>query len=141
MPLLLNIGFTANSATIDDPGIKPGEIWSPEKNVRVPATVRPQGRLNVAPFLAQGIGVATIYYGDIEPDFAEGLPHGVRKRFLTPEQTQPAPDEWGAIGVALGRNPQQLVRVAPGEFLEHRGRRRPLQQRQRLARHALARHA
>jgi hypothetical protein len=97
VPLLLNIGFTANSATVDDPGIKPGEVWNREKNARVPATVRPQGRLNVAAFLAQGIGVATIYYGDIEPDFAEGFPHGVRKHFLKPGQTQPASDEWGAI--------------------------------------------
>ena len=72
-------------------------MWNREKNARVPATVRPQGRLNVAPFLAQGIGVATIYYGDIEPDFAEGFPNGVRKHFLKPGQTQPAPDEWGAI--------------------------------------------
>ena len=97
VPLLLNIGFTANSATIDDPGIKPGEVWNREKNARIPATVRPQGRLNVAPYLAAGIGVATIYYGDIEPDFAEGFPRGVRKHFLKPGQTQPASDEWGAI--------------------------------------------
>ena len=97
VPLLLNIGFTANSATIDDPGLKPGEVWNREKNARIPATVRPQGRLNVAPFLAQGIGVATIYYGDIEPDFAEGFPNGVRKHFLKAGQSQPASDEWGAI--------------------------------------------
>jgi hypothetical protein len=97
VPLLLNVSFTANSAAVDDPGIKPGEVWDREKKARVPATVRPQGRLNVAPFLAEGFGVATIYYGDIEPDFAEGFPFGVRKHFLKAGQTELAPDEWGAI--------------------------------------------
>jgi hypothetical protein len=97
VPLLLNIGFSANSTTIDDPGIKPGEVWNREKMARVPATPRPQGRLNIAPFLAQGFGVATMYYGDIEPDFAEGYPHGVRKFFAKAGQTEPASDEWGAI--------------------------------------------
>ncbi len=97
VPLLLNISFNANSTTIDDPGLKPGEVWDREKKTRVPATARPLGAFNPAPFLAQGIGVATMYYGDIEPDFAEGFPHGVRKHFLKPGQTAPAPDEWGAI--------------------------------------------
>jgi hypothetical protein len=97
VPLLLNVSFTANSATVDDPELKPGEIWNREKNARVPATPRPQGRLNVAPFLAAGFGVATIYYGDIEPDYLEGFQNGIRKHFLKPGQTQPAADEWGAI--------------------------------------------
>ncbi|AMY08143.1 hypothetical protein LuPra_01331 [Luteitalea pratensis] len=97
VPLLLNISFSANSAVVDDPGIRPGTVWDREKNVRVPATPRPQGRLDIAPFLAQGIGVATMYYGDIEPDFAAGLPLGIRKHFLKPGQTQPAADEWGTI--------------------------------------------
>jgi hypothetical protein len=53
--------------------------------------------LNVAPFLAQGIGVATVYYGDIDPDFLGGFPHGVRSLYLKSGRTEPAPDEWGAI--------------------------------------------
>src|SRR5438876_12167488 len=36
VPLLLNLSFTANSSAVDDPGIKPGEIWGREKK-RVPA--------------------------------------------------------------------------------------------------------
>jgi len=97
VPVLLNLSFTANASAIDDPGIKIGEIWSRDKK-RVPAG-RPTnfGRLNVAPFLAQGIGVATVYYGDIDPDFDGGIPYGVRRLYLKPGQTEPAPGEWGSI--------------------------------------------
>ena len=36
VPLLLNLSFTANSNTVDDPGIKPGEVWGRDKK-KVPA--------------------------------------------------------------------------------------------------------
>jgi hypothetical protein len=98
VPVLLNLGFMANSSSVDDPGIRPGEIWNREKK-RVPAPRGMNfGRLNVTPFLAAGIGVATVYYGDIDPDFQGGVPYGVRSLYLKPGQTEPAPDEWGAIG-------------------------------------------
>lgn len=97
VPLLLNLSFTANSNTVDDPGVKHGEVWGRDKK-RVPA---PQGtnfgKLDVLPFLASGIGVATVYYGDIDPDFLGGIPYGVRTLYLKQGQTEPAPDEWGAI--------------------------------------------
>jgi hypothetical protein len=96
VPLLLNIGFSANSSTVDDPGVKPGESWGRDKK-RVPAPKGGIGHLNVEPFLAAGFGVATVYYGDIDPDFLGGVPNGVRAPYLKPGQTEPAPDEWGAI--------------------------------------------
>jgi hypothetical protein len=97
VPLFLNLSFTANSSAVDDPGIKPGEVWGRDKK-RGPAPKGGTfGRLDVAPFLAQGIGVATVYYGDIEPDFLGGVPDGVRGSYLKPGETEPAPDEWGAI--------------------------------------------
>ncbi len=98
VPLLLNLSFTANSNAVADPGIKPGEIWNREKK-RVPAPKDGRfGSLKVVPFLEQGFGVATFYYGDVDPDFLGGVPHGVRALYLKPGQTEPAPDEWGAIG-------------------------------------------
>ncbi|MCC6536671.1 MAG: acetylxylan esterase [Bryobacterales bacterium] len=98
VPVLLNASFTANSNAVDDPGVKPGEIWNTKEQKRVPAaTGRRFGRLPVAKFLAAGFGVATVYYGDIDPDFAGGFPHGVRKQYLKPGQTEPAPGEWGTI--------------------------------------------
>jgi hypothetical protein len=97
VPLLLNLSFTANSTLVDDPGVKPGEVWREKKRVPAPKGSN-FGKLNVAPFLAQGIGVATVYYGDIDPDFQGGLPYGARSLYLKPGQKEPAPDEWGAIG-------------------------------------------
>ena len=96
VPLFLNLSFTANSSAVDDPGIKPGEVWGRDKK-RGPAPKAAFGRFDVAPFLAAGIGVATVYYGDIEPDFLGGVPFGVRGSYLKPGQTEPAANEWGAI--------------------------------------------
>ena len=98
VPMLLNLSFSANSSTVDDPGIKPGEIWGRDKKRVAPPAGRGFGRLNVAPFLADGFGVATVYYGDIDPDFEGGVPLGIRKMYLKPGQTEPAPGEWGSIG-------------------------------------------
>jgi hypothetical protein len=97
VPLLLNLSFTANSNTVDDPGVKPGEVWGRDGK-RVPATQGPIfGKLDVLPFLASGIGVATVYYGDIDPDFPGGIRQGVRALYLKRGQAEPAPDEWGTI--------------------------------------------
>ena len=96
VPLLLNLSFSANSSVVDDPGVKPGEIWNREKQ-RVAAPAGGIGRLNVLPWIEHGFGLATVYYGDIDPDFLGGIPNGVRALYLKPGQNEPAPDEWGAI--------------------------------------------
>ena len=96
-PLLLQIAFTANCNVIDDPGIKEGEVWTREGK-KVPAKSVPYpNKWNIEPFLDEGIAVAIVYYGDIEPDFIDGLQYGIRHVHLKPGQSQPAADEWGAI--------------------------------------------
>jgi hypothetical protein len=91
-PLLLNISFSANSAVVNDPGVKPGQVWGRD-NKRVPAPAGMAfGRINVARLLERGIGFATVYYGDIDPDFLGGVPLGVRGLY-----PPPAADEWGSI--------------------------------------------
>jgi hypothetical protein len=96
-PLLLNISFLANNQTVDDPGVKEGKIWNSNKQ-RVPAAEgSPFPKIDVMQFIERGYGFATVYYGDIEPDFREGLQYGIRGWYLKAGQTGTAPDEWGAI--------------------------------------------
>jgi hypothetical protein len=97
VPVLLNISFSPNSSTIQDPGLKPGEMWGRDQK-KVPAVPgRGIGGLKIDNFLAAGFGVATFYYGDVDPDFLNGVKLGVRALYLKPGQDEPAPDEWGAI--------------------------------------------
>ena len=97
VPLLMNISFAAYNQMIEDSGLRVGEIWNKEgKKVKADKPT-PFGKLNVEQFLDAGIGFATVYYGDIEPDFKDGLPYGIRKTYLKPGQPEPDANEWGAI--------------------------------------------
>jgi hypothetical protein len=97
VPVLLNAAFSANSNTVADPDVKIGEVWSPAKK-KLPANQgRSFGKVDVARLIDAGLGFATVYYGDIDPDFLGGVPFGIRALYLKPGQTEPAPDEWGSI--------------------------------------------
>src|SRR5690606_29709723 len=95
-PLLLNLSFSANSNAVDDDGIKPGKTWSPDGK-RIPAPKSNFGKLNIEQFITEGIGIATLCYTDIEPDFKNGINFGIRSVYLKDGATQPELNEWGAI--------------------------------------------
>lgn len=98
VPLFLALNFSPNSATFDDPEIRLGEMWNAREKKKVPATRGGNfGRMRIDDLIAKGYGVAGIYYGDIEPDFIGGTGLGLRSKYLKAGQTEPAPDEWGAI--------------------------------------------
>jgi hypothetical protein len=99
VPVLLNVGFAANNLAVSDPGVKVGWSFDPVKKQRVPAVPGKFnfGGIDVISVIDKGFGLATVNYGDINPDSPHGLPYGVRSLYLKPGQTAPAPDEWGAI--------------------------------------------
>ncbi|MEO6717920.1 MAG: hypothetical protein ABIM50_11830 [Novosphingobium sp.] len=95
VPMVLMIGFAAPSAMIDDPGIMPSQVWDPAKKTRVAATPAPGGKFDPKPFLDAGFGVTTYYYGDVDPDYAEGYNQGIRG-YLAHGQPRGG-DAWGSV--------------------------------------------
>jgi hypothetical protein len=96
VPMVLMIGFSAPAAMIDDPGIRPSAVWDAATRQKVAAKPSPLGKFDPMRFLNAGFGVTTFYYGDLEPDFAEGYRLGIRGYLA---QGRPrAPDAWGAVG-------------------------------------------
>lgn len=96
-PLILCVSFVANNQAVDDPAVSLGYVWTREgKKIKADQPGR-FAKANVEQFIDAGIGYATVYYGEIEPDFKGGIKYGIRSQYLKPGQTQPAPEEWGAI--------------------------------------------
>lgn len=96
-PVLLMPGFFPNYSKVDDPGVKRGQMWNRE-NERVPAPEdSPFGKLDVPFLISSGIGVAMVYYEDIEPDFDGGSQYGVTGLYREEGQERRKRDEWGAI--------------------------------------------
>jgi len=97
VPIFLKISFSPNCLTIDDPGIKQGMMWNREGKKVSASEGKRFDVVDVNKFISNGIGVATIYYGDIEPDFPKGIKYGIRSQYLKSGTNYPAPDEWGTI--------------------------------------------
>ncbi|HYW70765.1 MAG TPA: hypothetical protein VE961_07010 [Pyrinomonadaceae bacterium] len=101
VPVILSLNFSGNQAVAADPAIRLATIWNSRTHEKeqAPASARGSSKdFDVQKVLAHGYAFATICYQDIEPDFNGGYANGIRPLFLKPGQTEPGPDEWGAIG-------------------------------------------
>jgi hypothetical protein len=103
-PLFVGLNFYGNHTIIDNPEISLPSSWvSNNADLQITenkATDASRGaranRWPVEKIIDRGYGIATIYYGDIDPD-KDDLTDGVHALFYEHEQTQPAKDEWGSV--------------------------------------------
>ena len=105
-PVILGLNFRGNQTVLDDPHIQPTPVWSrPEGTTSLehaqPGEATRGSEIEewqVRKILAHGYGIATAYYGDIEPDYKDASQYSVRQLFLRPNDAAPNVDDWGAIG-------------------------------------------
>ncbi|QMU31674.1 acetylxylan esterase [Adhaeribacter radiodurans] len=104
VPIFAGLNFKGNHTVHTDPEIKITSRWVAEdKNAGITgnkANENTRGlqasRWVVEEILTRGYGLATAYYGDLEPDYPEGYKTGIRTQLSKSLQIQP--NEWGAIG-------------------------------------------
>ncbi len=105
VPVFLGYNFNGNHTIHSDPGIHLSTVWMRKNdngNVNHQATNDARGKSSsrwpVETILDRGYGLATAYYGDIEPDHKNGWKEGIRDFYQTDENGNPlALEDWSAI--------------------------------------------
>lgn len=105
VPVFLGYNFYGNHTIFPEPAISISPSWV---NNKLPfgitnhqATDLSRGvsanRWPLLNLLNRGYGLATMYYGDIDPDYDDGFQNGIQPLFYTEGQQHPDKHEWGAI--------------------------------------------
>ncbi len=103
VPIFVGLNFYGNYRINDDPGIIVTKSWVPNRDGiadnKADASLRGglSSRWPVDLLISRGYGLATIYCGDIDPDYDDGFQNGVHPLFYSKDQNKPEPDQWGTI--------------------------------------------
>ncbi len=104
-PMFVGLNFFGNHSITDETEVTLSTEWMREDErhhiVGNRATEASRGKASsrwpVAEIIERGYGLATIYCGDLDPDFYDGFSDGVHPLFYREGQTEPEPGEWGTI--------------------------------------------
>lgn len=94
VPVFLGLNFDGNHTITDDYDIAVSKNWEAAGHSRGEDSLS----WPVDLIVERGYGLATLYYGDIDPDVDDGFQDGIHPLFYEPGQTKPRSDEWGSIG-------------------------------------------
>jgi hypothetical protein len=99
-PVFLAMNFNGNHTVASDRAIRIPKGWVDKDDNKASASDRGMHdeRWPLAAIIARGYGVATVYYGDIDPDYDDGFKNGVHPLFYSAGESRPAADQWGSIG-------------------------------------------
>ncbi len=105
VPAFVGMNFRGNASTHPHPGIPLSKSWMRASRggevVDHKMTEKARGSASSRwPFeqIAQrGYAVATVYYGDVDPDFDDGFQNGIHPWFYRDGQRRPEADQWGSI--------------------------------------------
>jgi len=104
VPTFVILNFGGNHTIHADPSIRLSNSWMRQGAgiVNNRATEESRGKASsqfpVEEILKRGYGLATIYYGDIDPDFHDGFKNGVHPVFDKLHEGERPSDAWGSIG-------------------------------------------
>jgi (4-O-methyl)-D-glucuronate---lignin esterase len=103
-PAFLLLNFGGNHTIHTDPGIKLSQSWMRQGGGGVAnnratekSRGRAAGRFPLELILKRGYALATIYYGDIDPDFHDGYKNGIHPLYDKLTDGKRAPDAWASI--------------------------------------------
>ena len=125
VPVFLGLNYAGNQSITADPSVHLGTVWIADPQNRL--VLRPQiateasrgesrSEWPIDLLLQRGYGFATVYDGDLEPDFDGGAAHGFRSLPQLAQPGVPADQRWAAIGVwawGLSRSLDALAAI-PG---------------------------
>lgn len=104
VPVFFGLNFSGNQTVLTDPKIELAKSWVrakkgwSNKNRAAPQSRgKSAKRWPVELILGRGYGIATMYYGDIDPDFDDDFQNGVHKLFPSDTDSKRAADAWGSI--------------------------------------------
>jgi hypothetical protein len=128
IPIFLGLNFYGNHTVHPDEGITITDSWVRNNkaygiyNNRATSESRGvrQHRWAIEQILEGGYALATMYYGDIDPDYHDEFNNGVHAFFKGSEGAEPGPEDWGSIATWAWGLSRALDYLETDPTIDHR---------------------